>query len=71
MIELQARSSADSPMECFRCFDMKVVDPVVLESIKQVLIDVCDLLDDHPNGREDLIERINNHIILLEAMPDE
>lgn len=68
---MQARSSADSPMECFRCFDMKVVDPVVLESIKNLLIDAADQLEFEPRTNADILERINNHIILLEAMPDE
>lgn len=50
---------------------MKVVDPVVLESIKNLLIDAADQLEFEPRTNADILERINNHIILLEAMPDE
>lgn len=58
-------------MECFRCYDMKIVDPVVLESIKNILIEAADQLEFEPRTNAALIERINNHIILLETMPDE
>ena len=59
-------------MECFRCYDMKVVDPVVLDSIKEILGECYGAINsvgDHHD--ESLLERINSHIVLLEAMPDD
>ena len=62
-------------MECFRCYDMNVIDPVVLESIKGILSECYDwITSDHEPLNEmgvSLVERLNHHIILLEAMPDE
>jgi hypothetical protein len=70
-LEESLKRSLDNPMQCFRCFDMKVVDPIVLESIRGLLREVYVLISMLDENYDELLERINRHIILLEAMPDE
>lgn len=63
-------SRTDDPMSCFRCYDMKVVDPVVMQSIRDVLVNIYT----NPDGLEsdpDTLEMINRHIILLDALPED
>lgn len=63
-------SSTDHPMSCFRCYDMKVIDPFVLESIKNTLRESYEMIES-TKGQEDLLDKINRHIIVIESMPDE
>jgi hypothetical protein len=69
-------SRDEDPVSCFRCYDMKVVDPATLDSIESLLIELH-LRIEHLYDRteqlpdEDLMDKINRHIILLQSMPDE
>lgn len=75
-------SRIDDPVSCFRCYDMKVIDPVALDSIADVLRDAYkeieglseDVYFEHGSYEvyqpPPILERIHRHIILLESLPE-
>lgn len=60
-------------MSCFRCDGMLVMDPIVMRSIHNLLIDIythedSDIYLGHPPNDE-MLDRINRHIILMDSLP--